>query len=98
MAAKFNKDIIECNSHSDFIIVTIKQKNTEQPSYLFCTKIYYMHDRGYHEMFGKTFDHHLMFYNGKKLIFKVWLPNSEKDKKFKNAKEALKSVGMEVRL
>lgn len=96
MARKLDKDVIECNAHSDFIIVRIKQKNTEQPSYLFCTKIHYMHDRDFHEMFGKTFDHHLMIYNGKKLIFKVWLPNSEKDKKFKNAKEALKSVGMEI--
>jgi hypothetical protein len=98
MIGKSNQDIIECNANSDSIIVTIKQKNTEQPSYLFCTRIYYMHDRRFHEMFGKTFDHHLMFCNGKKLIFKVWLPNSEKDKKFKNVKEALKSVGMEVRI
>jgi len=98
MIGKLNKDSIECDSSSNFIIVTIKQKNTEDPSCLFCTKIYYMHDRGYHKMFGKTFDHHLMFYNGKKLIFKVWLLNSEKDKKFKNAKEALKSVGMEIQI
>jgi len=96
MVAKFNKDIIECNAHSDFVIVTIKQKNTEQPSYLFCTKIYYMHDR---DQFPRgSFDHHLMLYNGKKLIFKVWLPNENGDKEFRDVKEALKSVGMEVRL
>jgi hypothetical protein len=94
--ASSNKDYIECGPKSNFIIVRIKQKNTEQPSYLFCTKIYYMHDRGFHKMFGKTFDHHIMVYNGKKLIFKVWLPNSEKDKEFKSLKEALESVGMEI--
>lgn len=96
MAGKTHRDVMQCNKHSDFIIIRIKQKNTEQSSYLFCTKIHYLHSRDYHEMFGKTFDHHIMIYNGDKLIFKVWLPNSTKDKEFKNVKEALKSVGMEV--
>jgi hypothetical protein len=94
---KMKKDIIECKNPDGFII-RIKQKNTEQPSYLFCTKVHYMHDRGEDEMFGKTFDHHLMIYQDKKLIFKVWLPNSEKDKEFSNAKKALESVGMEVQI
>jgi len=85
------KDHIKCSPYSDFIIIKIKQPNTEQPSYLFCNKIEYMHDKD-----KNYFDHHIMIYRGDKLIFKVWLPNSEKDKEFKSAKEALESVGMEI--
>jgi len=89
-----NKDLMETDARSDFIIVRIKQKNTEEPSCLFCTRIYYMHDR---DQFPKgSFDHHIMIYRGETLIFKVWLPNSSKDKEFKGVKEALESVGMEA--
>lgn len=97
MAKNLNKDIIECNANGH-LIIRIKQKNTEQSSYLFCTKIHYLHHRDKDRMFGKTFDHHLMIYYGKNLIFKVWLPNSEKDKEFRNLKEAIKSVGMELQI
>ncbi|MDO8563668.1 MAG: hypothetical protein Q7R87_01530 [Nanoarchaeota archaeon] len=85
-----NKDIIETRENNDFIIITIKQPNTEQDSYLFSDKIEYMHDRD-----KNYFDHHLMIYRNRKLIFKVWLPNGTKDKEFKDVKEALKSVGMD---
>lgn len=89
-----NKDIIETRKSSEIIIVRIKQPNTEQPSYLFCDKIWYMHD---HDQFPRgSFDHHLMIYRGNKLIFKVWLPNESKNDEFKDVKEALKSVGMEI--
>ena len=89
---KKDKDVLE----GKFDIL-ISQKNTEQTNRLFnCTRIEYWHDRDFHKKFGKTFDHHLMFYNGKKLIFKVWLKNSQKDKEFKNVKEALESVGMKI--
>ena len=84
---KKDKDVLEGKFD-----VLISQKNTEQSSRLFnCTRIEYLHDRN-----ENYFDHHLMFYNGKKLIFKVWLKNSQKDKEFKNVKEALESVGMKV--
>ena len=55
-----------------------------------------MHYRDYHPMFGKTFDHHLMFWKGKELVFKIWLPNDNRDKEFKDVNEALRSVGMEI--
>ncbi|MFH1802814.1 MAG: hypothetical protein ABH864_05205 [archaeon] len=72
--------------------VLIKQQKTEEKSRLFaCTKVEYLHDKK-----EDFFDHHLMFYKGKTLIFKVWLPNSKTDKPFKNVSEALESVGMGV--
>lgn len=88
-----NKDIIETRKSDDFIIVKIKQPNTEQPSFLFCDKIEYLHNRDRNKSF---FDHHLMIYRGDKLIFKVWLPNLTRDKEFNDVREALKSVGMEI--
>ena len=86
-----NSDIIETRKSEDRIIISIKQSNTEQESYLFCDKIEYMHDRD-----NNFFDHHLMIYLGEKLIFKVWLPNGADSKEFRGVKEALKSVKMEV--
>ena len=71
------------------IILRIKQKNTEQPSYLFCDRVEYLHNKQ-----KDFFDHHLMVYNKGNLIFKVWLPNNRGDKEFKNINEALKSVGI----
>ncbi|HLC31700.1 MAG TPA: hypothetical protein VJK51_03455 [Candidatus Nanoarchaeia archaeon] len=76
--------------------VLIQQINVEEPSRLFnCNKIEYIHDRD-----GDFFDHHLMFYRkeGKKyqLLFKVWLRNSPKDKKYKDIKEAMKDVGISL--
>jgi len=78
------------------MIIKVRQPNTEQPSYLWCDKIEYWHDKGKDKTFGQIFDHHLMIYKNGNLIFKVWLPNSSKDKEFKDVREALKSVGMEV--
>ena len=88
-----NPDILETSKNSDFIIVTLKQSNTEQDSYLFADKIEYIHDRD-----KNYFDHHLMIYRGEKLIFKVWLPNGARDREFRGVKEALKSVKMGARL
>jgi len=81
-----------------YVIIQMNHsENTDQPSYLFCDKIEYLHNRGFHKEFGKTFDHHLMFYRKKdRLIFKVWLKNDTKDKEYKNIREALKSVGLEI--
>ncbi len=64
----------------------ISHKGTSEKSRIFCDKIEYIHDRK-----GRIFDHHLMFWNNNKLVFKVWLKS---DKEFKNIKEALKSVGI----
>ncbi|VVB79066.1 Uncharacterised protein [uncultured archaeon] len=73
----------------------IKMPNTEEPSRIFCDKIEYLHNRG--KMgFSEIFDHHLMFWQGKKLVFKVWLPNSEKDREFNDIDEAMASVGMKL--
>lgn len=83
-----SKDLIkspDCNC-------LIEHKGTEpgESSIIFCDKIEYMHDRG--KMgFSEIFDHHLMFWLGKKLVFKVYLPNSESDKEFKDIFEAMKS-------
>ena len=90
MAQGYN-DIIKCKPRNNFIIVKVNQKNTEQLSYLFCTKIHYLHDKA-----KGCFDHHLIIYNKDRLIFKVWLPNSEKDSEFNNVEQALESVGMVV--
>ena len=49
-----------------------------------------------HDKDGDCFDHHLMFYLGDALIFKVWLKNSAKDKPFENIKKALASVRMKI--
>lgn len=84
---KITKDKIE----GDILVAIKHSENTKQLSYLFCDIIEYMHDRD-----GEYFDHHLMFYKNKKLIFKVWLRNNPEDKKYKNIKEAMKDVGVLV--
>ena len=72
--------------------ILIKHKNTEEASRLFnCDRIEYIaHKKGDH------FDHHLMFCRGKELIFKVWLRNEPHDIPYKNIKEAMKDVGIDV--
>ena len=92
----FEEDVIKANSLSNSLIIGINQENTEQPSYLFCTKVQYLHERS-KKLSTTFFDHHIMIYYGKNLIFKVWLPNEDDDPEFKDVKEALASVGMEVR-
>ena len=72
--------------------VLIKHKNTEEASRLFdCDKVEYIQDRK-----RGLFDHHLMFYRKGKLVFKVWLKNSSKDKEYKNIENALKDVGISL--
>ena len=90
---KMDKKVTKDRITGENIILRIKQQNTEQSSYLFCDKIEYWHDKIDSKHF---FDHHLMIWNNNNLIFKVWLPNEAKDKEFKDVKEALKSVGMEI--
>ena len=80
--------------------VIIKHKGVPEPSRIFCDEIRYMHIKGSWEYsknnYMPVFDHHLMFYDNKNLVFKVWLPNRLKDKKFKDIHEALESVGIKV--
>ncbi len=72
--------------------VLIKHKNTEEASRIFnCNRIEYIADKK-----GEHFDHHLMFYKGKDLIFKVWLRNQSKDKPYNDIKEAMDDVGIEI--
>ena len=73
------------------IVCVMHSEKTEQPSYLWCDRIEYMADKE-----GEFFDHHLMFYIDKKLVFKVWLRNNSEDKKYKDVKEAMESAGLEV--
>lgn len=78
---------------ADFINCKIEHKGTEEPSGIFCDKIEYMHDKdkvGFSEMF----DHHLMFWKGDFLVFKVWLPNGKNDKEFEDIFEAMESCGI----
>lgn len=87
-----SKDMLKPNiNRGDCLLVRIKQKNTTEPSLIFCDKIEYMHIKK-----GEFFDHHLMFFYKNQLIFKIWLPNEPEDKEFKDIFEALKSVEMDV--
>ena len=79
---KFTDTKITCNEKKDFIILRITQKNTEQPSFLFCDKI-------------EFYANHLMIYRKGNLIFKVWL-DDKKRLKLKTVKQAIESVGMEI--
>jgi hypothetical protein len=83
------KDLVEVKE----LMVLVKQKNTMESSLIFCDKVEYLHykEKG-------IFDHHIMIYKKGDLIFKVWLPNESKDKEFKDIHEALKSVGMQIRV
>ncbi len=67
----------------------IKHENTEEPSIIFADEVEYIANKQ-----GDFFDHHLMFYLGKKLIFKVYLPNNPKDKPYNSIQEACKAVGI----
>ena len=68
--------------------VLINHKGTSEKSRIFCDKIEYIHNRK-----GKIFDHHLMFWNNNKLVFKVWLKS---DKEFNDIKEALENVDIKI--
>jgi hypothetical protein len=72
--------------------VLIEHKNIEEPSRLFdCDRIEYLSHK-----VGEHFDHHLMFFRGNKLIYKVWLRNKPEDKPYKNIEEAMKDVGISL--
>ena len=85
-----------------YMQVAVKQRNTIETSRLFdITRIEYIHDKGgitkdKHLIPGSIFDHHLMFYSGKRVVFKVWLSNNKKDKIFGSVSEAMESVGMSI--
>lgn len=83
------KDLIE---NKNGINILLKHNKDIEPSRIFCDRIEYMHDKQKFE--GKSvLDHHLMFYLGKKLVFKVWL---KQNREYKNIEEALKDVGILV--
>lgn len=82
------KDIIKVR---EYMIINLKQKNTMEPSKLFCDKVQYLHNKE-----KDRFDHHLMFYVKDRLVFKIWLPNHPKDNEFRDIHEALKNVGMYI--
>ena len=82
------KDKIE---NKEGLGVLVEQKGANEKSQIFCDKIEYIHNKD-----GPIFDHHLMFWNNGKLVFKIWLPNEEKDREFKDIYEALKNVGISV--
>lgn len=83
------KDLIE---DKNGLNVLVEQKNIECKSRIFCDKIEYMHNRGKF-MNRPIFDHHLMFWFGKDLVFKVWLLQN---KEYKDINEALKDVGIMI--
>lgn len=74
-----------------FYVKIKHSENIEQESYLWCNRIEYIADKD-----GEYFDHHLMFYLGKMLVFKIWLRNEPDDKPYKNIKEALRDVNIMV--
>lgn len=63
----------------------------EEPFLLRANKIEYLHNKK-----GEFFDHHLMFYLQGTLVFKMWLPNSIKDKEYASINEALKKSHVRV--
>ncbi len=67
------------------------KKKFEQSHLLRADRIEYIADKK-----GEYFDHHLMFYLKKELTFKLWLKNESSDKPYKDIKEALKDIGIEL--
>jgi len=89
------KDSIE----ADYIYCKLSHKGVDEPSGIFCDKIECLHNISKNnKLFGFVFDHHLMFWKRGDLVFKVWLPNNEDDKEFKDIFEAMKSVGIKCNL
>ena len=69
----------------------IWHEGVQEPSRIFCNKVEYIHNRG--EFMGNAiFDHHLMFWQDDKLVFKVWLPNDLKVKEYEGVEDALKKI------
>ncbi len=80
------KDCID----APMINCVIKHKGTNgQHSRIFCERIEYLHDKN-----KDYFNHHLFFFSHGLLVLKIWLPNSSKDKPFKDVFEALESCGI----
>ncbi len=75
--------------------VTIKHKGVTENSRIFCDEIIYLHNKGTFQG-SLTFDHHLLFWKKRELVFKVWLNNKLSDKEFKNIQQAMGSVGIKV--
>ena len=69
----------------------IKHKNVDESSIIFADRVDYIANKK-----GDFFDHHLMFYWKKRLIFKVYLPNEIKDNPFKDVQKACEFVGIRV--
>lgn len=83
------KDIIKNKQGLD---VYVEQKNTTEKSRIFCDKIEYIHD--WQRFMGKrVLNHHLMFWSGKELVFRVYLRTN---KPYKDIYEALEDVGITV--
>jgi len=92
------KDIIEDVIKAKHpMTISMPGKKVMENNLLRADKIEYLHNTGEDEMFGDIFDHHLMFYLKKELIFKMWLPNSSKSKEFKDVRDALNNMGVKVR-
>ena len=87
--------------NKDGLNVLIKHKGVNEPSRIFCDEIVYIHNRGiFQEPISKIkckiFDHHLMFWKNRKLIFKVWLRNNPRNKEYHNINLALKDIGVMI--
>lgn len=75
--------------------VLLRHGKLIEPSRIFCDRIEYVHTRGTFN--GKpTFNHHIMFWLGDKLVFKVWLPNKQNSKEYKGVMEALEGVKFKI--
>jgi hypothetical protein len=70
----------------------IIHKNTKEPSIIFADRVEYIANKQ-----GNFFDHHLMFYLGKKLVFKVYLFHNKEAKPYKSIQDACDDVGISIR-
>ena len=91
MGKRKDKDIIE-DKEAFSVMFRQEGKGIKESSQLFCDKIEYWHNKGEYkedidDLFlrkgHRFFDHHLMFYRDKKLIFKIWLKNHPNSKEYK---------------
>ncbi len=85
------KNKIQSKNPMTIWIMGYDKSKFEEPHLLRANRVEYIADKK-----GEIFDHHLMFYLGKELIFKVWLKNKPEDKKYKNINEALKDVKINI--
>ena len=85
------KNKIQSKNPMHFWISGYDKKKFEEAHLLRANMVEYIADKN-----GDCFDHHLMFYLKKELVFKVWLKNKPEDKKYKNIREVLKDVGINL--